>query len=214
MVRVCVLKIQSASPRVEGWDWGSPSNALTWLGEDFHLAGWWPNPAFGSPAKWCAGSTSELSHTWRCTGELGKMGRLGSNPRKQVPHHCPGVTGADPSGLLPSGVCLELGDTPSLGSWGWGGSPGRTSCPLGLGTALPSPSHLLASVQFGPYNYWMSSAPCTAFLLSFLTPECLLVFVSLGPQTQRLFFTLYLAYRLWELLKEIVVTVKYFQVGQ
>lgn len=64
-VRVCVLKIQSASPRVEGWDWGSPSNARTWLGEDFHLAGWWPNPAFRSPSKWCTGSVSELGKTGR-----------------------------------------------------------------------------------------------------------------------------------------------------
>lgn len=68
-----------------------------------------------------------------------------------------------------------------------------------------------------PYNYRMSPERCTAFLpslLSLLLPKCLLVLVSLRPQTQRLFFTLYLAYRVWELFKEIVATVKYFQMGQ
>lgn len=66
-----------------------------------------------------------------------------------------------------------------------------------------------------PYNYKISPEGCTAFLpslLSLLLPKYLLVLVSLRPQ--RLFFTLHLAYRVWELFKETVVTVKCFQVGQ
>jgi len=49
-------------------------------------------------------------------------------------------------------------------------------------------------------NYRMSPEGCTAFLpalLSLLLPKCLLGLVSLRPQREGLFFTLYLAYRAW-----------------